>query len=457
MIADAGVTLVALVEIDDHGRQPLERARARQRPGVERTAGDDLRRQLQRERLRRRRRRRRRTRPRRAGRARACPQRASEARRPPAPRSRSCVRSRERARLGGMTPLGEAQLAGDAEHGRHADRFRERRSRSRAPHPPSSRARRGRRRGPHPRSSRRRLRRPRAPSPAPARRRASRSRPGRPPLTSRRASARPKSPVPPTIATLMPAPLPARPRRGAGARRRRSSACGSRSAERRRARRGRRRRPRRPRARRSAPGNDPQHARGDVPPARRCSIRSAGPFTARPPMSGLTATQGHVPPRERVANLAHREDRGERDVRVARREQDQIRARDRVEHARRRPRRLFPLEAEGIDLVAVAAGDEPFLERERPGRRLEPRPEPVVGRRQQPCGDTELPPRAARSRPRAARPPATPASARDGARGRDRRARTSSRRPARRPSRAHARSRPLRPQPRRSSARPASA
>ena len=32
--------------------------------------------------------------------------------------------------------------------------------------------------------------------------------------------------------------------------------------------------------------------RGDVPPASRASIRSAGPFIARPPTSGLTATHG---------------------------------------------------------------------------------------------------------------------------------------------------------------------
>ena len=49
---DSGVALVALVEVDDHGRHPLESARARQRPGVEGTAGDDLRGELQGERLR---------------------------------------------------------------------------------------------------------------------------------------------------------------------------------------------------------------------------------------------------------------------------------------------------------------------------------------------------------------------------------------------------------------------
>ena len=40
------------------------------------------------------------------------------------------------------------------------------------------------------------------------------------------------------------------------------------------------------------------------------------------------------------------------------------------------------LEANAVDLVAVAAGDEPLLEREAPGRRVDPRAKPVVGRRQ---------------------------------------------------------------------------
>ena len=40
--ADAGVALVAPVQVDDHRRHPLERARARERAGVERAAGDDL-------------------------------------------------------------------------------------------------------------------------------------------------------------------------------------------------------------------------------------------------------------------------------------------------------------------------------------------------------------------------------------------------------------------------------
>ena len=49
---DAGVPAIALVQVDDHGRHPLERAGARERAGVERAPGDEPLRKLQRERLR---------------------------------------------------------------------------------------------------------------------------------------------------------------------------------------------------------------------------------------------------------------------------------------------------------------------------------------------------------------------------------------------------------------------
>ena len=61
-----GVRLVAAVHVHDHRRQPLERARARERARVERAAGDELAGQLRARAPSRRRRRRRRTRPRRA-------------------------------------------------------------------------------------------------------------------------------------------------------------------------------------------------------------------------------------------------------------------------------------------------------------------------------------------------------------------------------------------------------
>ena len=49
------------------------------------------------------------------------------------------------------------------------------------------------------------------------------------------------------------------------------------------------------------------------------------------------------------------------------------------------------LEADAVDLVAVAAGDEPLLEREAPGRRVDPGAEAVVGRRQDRGLDSERP------------------------------------------------------------------
>ena len=81
-------------------------------------------------------------------------------------------------------------------------------------------------------------------------------------------------------------------------------------------------------------------------------MRSAGPLTARPPISGLTATHGTRRALERGADLLDREDRPDRDVRVARRDHDQVGRVERLEHAgrgarlgarprsgRRRPRR----------------------------------------------------------------------------------------------------------------------
>ena len=42
-----------------------------------------------------------------------------------------------------------------------------------------------------------------------------------------------------------------------------------------------------------------------------------------------------------------------------------------------------PSNTHRVDLVLVPARDEPLLERERPGRRDDERPQPVVGRRQE--------------------------------------------------------------------------
>ncbi len=62
---------------------------------------------------------------------------------------------------------------------------------------------------------------------------------------------------------------------------------------------------------------------------------------------------------------------------------------DRLEHARRGVR--LALEADAVDLVAVAAGDEPLLEGEAPRGRVEPGSEPIVGGRQDRRLDPESP------------------------------------------------------------------
>ena len=149
----------------------------------------------------------------------------------------------------------------------------------------------------------------------------------------------------------------------------------------------------------------------------------------------------HAPLLERFAQLPHREDRPDRDVRVARRDQDQV-------YLRERPR--APQEP-------AARSPPPRNARRRPrpgdrGRRTTPgtgtcppesRATSATGRRS-PAGvvpPRRGPPRAGRSPQRAAPRPVATGSGRDADRGRDRRARTSPRRRAPRPSRAPATSR----------------
>ena len=103
--ADAGVRLVAPVQVHDHGRQPFERARARERAGVERPAGDELRGELERELLRARVVAADEARPRRAARRRGSRPRSSGARRRPGASTSSWIRSAsERASGSGRTP-----------------------------------------------------------------------------------------------------------------------------------------------------------------------------------------------------------------------------------------------------------------------------------------------------------------------------------------------------------------
>ena len=93
-----------------------------------------------------------------------------------------------------------------------------------------------------------------------------------------------------------------------------------------------------------------------------------------------------------------------RDVRVARRDHDERGVLDRLEHAGRRPRERGALEAQAVHLVLVTAADEPLLERERPGRRLDDRAQAIVGRRQQAQSRGRTRRRPGRSPSRAARP-----------------------------------------------------
>ena len=67
-------------------------------------------------------------------------------------------------------------------------------------------------------------------------------------------------------------------------------------------------------------------------------MRSAGPFTARPPISGLIATQGALRRSSAPRISGDREDRPDRDVRIARRDQDHVRRVDRLDDARARAR-----------------------------------------------------------------------------------------------------------------------
>ena len=279
-----------------------------------------------------------------------------------------------------------------------------------------------------------------------------------PSAASRAASARPKLPVPPRIATFTRAH---RRRRTAAAARRRAalasliSVCVTTGCEP-----GHRRRPaHRPRRSTSA-SIEPVVTGRDV--RRR---RAAGEPREHPvgrPLHGAAADQRadrdarDAAPLERRADLVDREDRADRDVRVARRDQDQVGACERLEHARRRPRLGRAGVVDGVDLVAVAARDEPGLERERPGGRLDERPHAARRSRAAAPARGRGRARSARSPPRAARPRAAA------------RVRTRCSPMSRSPSRNHAsppsaatvssacQVSPARPQPRSSSARPVS-
>jgi hypothetical protein len=97
-------------------------------------------------------------------------------------------------------------------------------------------------------------------------------------------------------------------------------------------------------------------------------------------MSGLTATQGTPRVASASRKRADREDRVDRDVRVARRDEDQIAPAIASSVPGAGRALAAPSKRKRVDLVAVPARDEPLLERERAGRRVEPRAQRVVGR-----------------------------------------------------------------------------
>ena len=99
----------------------------------------------------------------------------------------------------------------------------------------------------------------------------------------------------------------------------------------------------------------------------------------------------HLPAPDRGPDLRNREDRADRQVGVARREEDRVGVGERLEDAGRRGRGVGSLVLDRIDLVLVAAADEPLLKREPPGRGRDVRPQPVVGRRDDARGQPGAP------------------------------------------------------------------
>ena len=113
-------------------------------------------------------------------------------------------------------------------------------------------------------------------------------------------------------------------------------------------------------------------------------MRSSGPRTARPPIKRADRDAAHASSLDRGTDPGHGEDRMDRDERVARGDHDRIGSLDRLDHPGGRAGRVRAVVAQRIDLVLVASGDEPLLERERPRGRDDVRPEAIVRRGEQP-------------------------------------------------------------------------
>src|SRR6185437_9094761 len=98
---------------------------------------------------------------------------------------------------------------------------------------------------------------------------------------------------------------------------------------------------------------------------------------------GTDGDDALAPAFQRRSDLADGDDRADADERVARRDRDQLGRFERLDHSRRRPGLSRALVDDLVDAVPVSPGDEPFLELELAGGRPDPGPQPVVGRRQQ--------------------------------------------------------------------------
>ena len=90
---------------------------------------------------------------------------------------------------------------------------------------------------------------------------------------------------------------------------------------------------------------------------------------------------------ERVSHLRQGENRCDRNVGVARRNEQEVGGFHGLEHTGRGRRNVGAVEPQRIDLVAMAPRDEPFLEGELARRRRDPGPQAIVGRRDDAGGE----------------------------------------------------------------------
>jgi len=81
---------------------------------------------------------------------------------------------------------------------------------------------------------------------------------------------------------------------------------------------------------------------------------------------------------ERASNLVHGEDRPDREIGVAGRDENRRRGRESFDNTRRGPRVVGALVANRVHVVLVRAPDEPLLERKLARRRVDVSSQPIV-------------------------------------------------------------------------------